>query len=620
MASLLAIAVVTTAIAPIYGQNQEEPESLLPPGFGSPAPSPAPPTPAPSAPAPAATPAPSPAQTAPAPAPSGPATGPVTPPTSSPVLPDVASEIAETDISPDDEAMEDALVTQDLAPSTLPARSRRTLGQVGLIGVNQGGFDSQSLSNVNGPYITSLLANIDKPIISRWGHILLRRVLVSDLQSPRGADDTAWIAARTRLLLNMGEASLARHLAQQVDAARYQGRLYNVARDAALASGDLTGFCPIANGGAAQSDDKEWQLVLAICASMSGNQSSARAQIDRALRNEVADEIDLLLAQKVIGAGANSRRAVTVNWDGVDRLTLWRFGLATATGSEPPESLYADTDRRFKAWRAENPAVALESRMRSADTAAAMGVLSNVALVDLYSMTFEEANAASTIRSRTVVLREAYRQFAPADRLAAIEQLWSDGSDGLERYGSQVLTARAAARFPVMSAYADSADGLVASMLSAGLDRNAVRWRSLVSEGSIAWGLIAVGQPSTGEQISEANLRSFADNDPSDNYRKTAFLVAGLAGLGRTESDIAEELAAEYGFALQKESRWQKALTQAAEANNAALTVLTAAVGLQAQDWSGMSPAHLFHIVRALDQVGLEAEARMIAAEAVTRA
>ena len=33
-----------------------------------------------------------------------------------------------------------------------------------------------------------------------------------------------------------------------------------------------------------------------------------------------------------------------------------------------------------------------------------------------------------------------------------------------------------------------------------------------------------------------------------------------------------------------------------------------------------MTPLHLYHIVRALDAVGMNAEARMIAAEAVARA
>ena len=44
------------------------------------------------------------------------------------------------------------------------------------------------------------------------------------------------------------------------------------------------------------------------------------------------------------------------------------------------------------------------------------------------------------------------------------------------------------------------------------------------------------------------------------------------------------------------------------------------AAGLQANNWSDIPPEHLYRIVRALRLVGLEPEARMIAAEAVSRA
>ena len=40
---------------------------------------------------------------------------------------------------------------------------------------------------------------------------------------------------------------------------------------------------------------------------------------------------------------------------------------------------------------------------------------------------------------------------------------------------------------------------------------------------------------------------------------------------------------------------------------------------MQGSGWDKMTARHLYHIVRALDRVGLDAEARMIAAEAVAR-
>jgi hypothetical protein len=43
-------------------------------------------------------------------------------------------------------------------------------------------------------------------------------------------------------------------------------------------------------------------------------------------------------------------------------------------------------------------------------------------------------------------------------------------------------------------------------------------------------------------------------------------------------------------------------------------------MGMQSSSWEGIPPRHLYHIVRAFRLAGREPEARMIAAEAVTRA
>jgi hypothetical protein len=40
---------------------------------------------------------------------------------------------------------------------------------------------------------------------------------------------------------------------------------------------------------------------------------------------------------------------------------------------------------------------------------------------------------------------------------------------------------------------------------------------------------------------------------------------------------------------------------------------------MQGTSWTQMTPLHLYHITAALTRVGLGAEARMIAAEAVAR-
>jgi hypothetical protein len=47
---------------------------------------------------------------------------------------------------------------------------------------------------------------------------------------------------------------------------------------------------------------------------------------------------------------------------------------------------------------------------------------------------------------------------------------------------------------------------------------------------------------------------------------------------------------------------------------------MLAGLGMQGDSWARMTPRYLYHIVSALNRVGLSAEARLIAAEAVARA
>nr|HMN55538.1 hypothetical protein [Sphingopyxis sp.] len=66
-------------------------------------------------------------------------------------------------------------------------------------------------------------------------------------------------------------------------------------------------------------------------------------------------------------------------------------------------------------------------------------------------------------------------------------------------------------------------------------------------------------------------------------------------------------------------SRWSRAIDAAAGRGEKASVALLAAVGMQTADWNRLPPVHLYHIVAALHRVGLDPEARMIAAEAMTR-
>lgn len=580
------------------------PESLLPPSFSTPAPAPAP--------APRQTSAPAPSQTAAPviqPQPGIPAAelpGDV-------VLPGDFPSIAELEKMEPDELDE----LFGLKPRyDVPPGAQRALRRVGVIGTGEGGFPSGSLAGQPASLVQAALAGTRGPLVSRWGHILLRRALTSRLDAPQGMDPVHFTALRAALLNRMGEGAAARALVQDVDSANFDALLTSAAFDAYLATGDIVGICPVARLKGDLIEDPQWELALSICAAFDGESRRSGRELDRALASGIAPRIDVLLAQRYAGAAGEGRRAVNVEWDGVDELTPWRLALARALGVEIPESLRSDTGSALMRNDVFYPAAPLLQRVAAADRAARDGVLSSAAMVDLYSQLWSDPETGESDKADAAQLREAYLAREPGDRLSAIRALWGNGEPD---YARQVLTAFAAARLPVDAALADDAAPLIASMLAAGLDRNAMRWGGAVEAGSAAWALLALAQPVRQGSVAQGAVGTFVDADESPDKRKSQFLVAGLAGLGRLDSDAASDLSGQLGFDLGRESKWSRAIDQAAGYGNATLVALLAGLGMQGSGWDKMTARHLFHIVRALDRAGLNAEARMIAAEAVAR-
>lgn len=580
------------------------PESLLPGQYDDPAPAPRPaPAPAPVPVAPAA-PGSSPVIQ---PLPGSNVTGPVAPVALPPNFPTLAELEAM-----DEDAIDELL---GLKPKfDIPPAARRAVREVGVIGADEGGFAPGLLDDQPPALIRAALAANRGPLVSRWGHILLRRALASRMDAPRGMNPVAFAALRAGLLNRMGEGQAARALVQDVDSANYDTALATAAFDAYLATGDVLGMCPVAQLKSTLRDDPEWRMTRWICASYAGSGREAERQLQRMLYYGEAPRIDALLAQRFAGAAGEGRREVNIEWDGVEELTPWRFALSRALGVDLPEGLRGEAGARYDLTEVLIPAAPLRDRVAAADRAGARGVLSSSAMVDLYSQLWAE-EIEDDARTRAAALREAYVAQDPAARLAAMQELWGDGSD----YGRQVLTAYAAARLPVSEALADDAGSIVGSMLAAGLDRNAMRWGAAVPEGGLAWALLALAQPQRRTPVGSGAVGSFIDDDDSDELRKSQFLVAGLAGLGRIDAGAVSNFSSQLNLNLNRESPWSRKIDRAAALDNPALVALLAGLGMQGSGWGRMTARHLYHIVRALDRVGLNAEARMIAAEAVAR-
>jgi len=594
---------------------QNAPESLLPPGFDDPTP----------APAPAPTPAPSPSTRTPAPSP-GPAS------VSTPVV----QQIPGAPAAPRPEALAAAKLPsleelEKMEPEELeealglkpkfdiPPAARRSMERIGLIDESEGGLPSWGLAGQDASLVRAAVAGNKGMLVSRWGHIMLRRALASRLDAPFPMNPADFAALRAALLLRMGEGDAARALVQDVDTGNFTPSLTSAAFDAYIATGDFTGICPAMTIHGGTRKDPQWELASAICGAYRGEGGTALSQLDRALSRGKMPKIDVLLAQKYAGAAGKAKRAVKIEWDDVSDMTPWRYGLTLAVGLEPPKKVMENAGPRYDYFAATAPMLGLASRAAAADRAAGAGVLSSAAMVDLYSQIYANSDITGDWASRADQLRNAYVAGEPAERLTAIKGLWDGGSGAPQRYSRQVLTAYAAARLPVEAGFAADAPDLIASMLTAGLDGNAARWAPQAESGSQAWALLALASPGQ-QNVDSGAISSYHDDDPSDEARKTAFLVAGLAGLGRISADTADDFAGQLEFDLRKQSKWSRLIEKAAEVKNPVLVALLAGVGMQGDSWAKMTPRYLFHIVSALKAVGMEAEARMIAAEAVARA
>ncbi|AWW74525.1 hypothetical protein CD351_08810 [Erythrobacter sp. KY5] len=599
---------------------QEAPESLLPPGFDDPAP-----TPTPSA-QPSALPTAAPAPAAPAAPGTAPVPG-VAPPPVPGDLPFVP-QLSEGELAgvPTLEELEDLSTDQlddllGLKPQfDIPPAARRALSQVGVLAPAEGGFPVGSFARQPESLVKAVLAGTKGPLVSRWGHILMRRALASRLAAPDGMDPVEFAALRAGVLNRMGEFAIARAIAQDVDTGNWDTAMTSQALTAYIATSDIVGACPAVRLQGSVREDPQWVMLQAICNAYAGEGALAASQLNSAQSREIAPEIDLLLAQRFAGAAGRGRGGTTVSWDGVEDLTPWRFALANAVGEDIPQAIIdnafsGDGAGYYQLASASAPMLPLAERALYAEQAASRGVLSSSAMVDLYAQIYSIEGIGGDAAGRAARLRDAYVASDPANRINAMRGLWGEGEPG---FAGMIATAYAAARIPPVQQSAYAADDLIASMLTAGLDRDAAAWSGLVEEGSLAWALIALSDPDA-EVASRQGIESFLSADESAGARKSAFLVAGLGGLGRLPGQGIAGWGDEVDVDFARQNRWSQVISRAAQVENAALVALLAGLGMQGESWAQMTPLHLYHIISALTRVGLEAEARMIAAEAVAR-
>ena len=503
-----------------------------------------------------------------------------------------------------------------------PGWARRDPWTVGAIRPSDAGLGDDAWGTTSGTFLSTLMRRMDTPLASRWLHIALRDALLAKLHAPADVHPVDWTAERAWLLLRLGEADAARLLVAGVDTDRFTPKMVQVAVQSALANADAPALCPLEDG-IRKYDANVLALVRAMCASLAGEPDNASAMIDQARRYGRIGGVDLALAEKVVGAGGNGGRSATIEWDPVDSLTAWRFGLATGTGMVIPDRLINGSPAQLRAFQARAPLLTPQQRLPSAQIAAGLGVFSSQTMVDLYSAIYDTTDPNDLSGSDAWQLRQAFVGKDRDTKLDAIRKLLGTGKDSLTREAARALVARAATLVEPDAKLAKDAPELISAMLAGGYDQAAARWIGAVgrmddADNDRCWAMLALAAPDIAD-VGTSRITSFIRRDNSRNHVRSALLVAGLAGLGRISADTANSLNRKYDLGLSHVTSWTKAIDAAAARGDGGTVLVLAGSGFQTPYFDRVPSSHMYRAIAALNRTGLGFDARMIAAEALSR-
>ena len=553
-----------------------------------------------------------------------PAQQPATQPTTAPAAtqPATSAPIAAGPGETGVQVVSNVTMSQPAPAIEYPSWARRDPSSVGMLNPVDFGLGKVPWGAANGAFLSTIMRRMDTPIASRWTHIALRNALLSRTRAPRLVHPVDWTAERAWLLLRMGEADAARLLVAGVDTDRFTPKMVQVAVQSALADGDPPALCPL-EPAMRKFERGVRPLVTAMCSSLAGEPQIAAAQIDDARRYGRVGGIDLALAEKVVGAGSNTGRTTTIEWEPVDHLSAWRFGLATATGLNVPKNLLENSTPQLRAFHARAALLEPADRLDSAFIAAGLGVFSSQSMVDLYSAIYDTTDATDLSESDAWKLRQAFVGKDRDTKLEAIRYFLNMEGNDWRKEGARAVVARAASLIEPDSDLQSDAPGLISAMLTAGYDKQAARWLDVVDDmddepGDACWAMLALAAPD-GTDISLSRLNGFIRRDKSENKVRSAFLVGGLAGLGRLSENNANSINRSNGFGLGRVTSWTKMIDAAAARRQTATVLLLAGSGMQTTEWQEVPAAHLYHSVGAMKRTGQNFAARMVAAEALSR-
>lgn len=503
----------------------------------------------------------------------------------------------------------------------------------GALGPGDGGFGADLWRGADGARLMRLMERAPAAARSPAVRELLRRALASAAAPPPGAwEHGAFLAARLDALLRLGAFEEAERTAE---AAGEAGALRPRA-EAAFWRGDLAAACALARAAARERAEPAWRRALALCQAIAGETETAALTL--ALLQDEAEEADLpwlRLAARLLG---QIESADAIFDDGQGFAASVAAGLLS--GAEAARGL-GPAAARAAALRVD---LDMDTRLAAAERAAALGALAPRRLAEIYSEaaleTGEDAGDPEGPRARALFFQAAAAADSDARRAALLASLWTPAPDGpgfapLAR--ATAGTLRAIAPGPDLAWFAPAA---IRAALAGGAAETAAAWYralSAAADGGDAaaatarWRAflpVAALGAATGLPWTERSAAQWWGATPEGPDAPGAEERAARAERGFTVIDALGRPVGADGWALFLDSPPASPTTlpniglrygmrDAARAGRVGEALLLAALVLGEEGPARASPLALGAVLRTLRALGLESEARAVAAEAL---
>lgn len=523
---------------------------------------------------------------------------------------------------------------------------------VGILDDQDGGLGLDMWASSERSLIERILPRLPVQTRSPVMQDLARRLLLTRAAVPEGpATVPSLLGLRVERLTAAGLLDKAGELLGLAGAGDEELAIATARLDALLLAGNLGSACSAADDLLRRDDHPRWLKIVAFCRQVNGDEAGAALALE--MMGEQGQDDPAYVALFDLVSGFGGPKAI----EGMDRLSLLSLAMLRAAGELPPAAAIGSADSTLFQAILELPGLDLDTRLGVAERAEMAGVISAAELAEIYGgVAFtpnQLANALSTASEypgpranallyqvaarqkiaavRAEILQTAWRLAEAGGKLATVARVHLDAVRSIEPSSELEWLAAAAARALLLAGDVERAESWL-EVLRQGDDVAATDSMDEVTAGepdepvllADLWPLFALAGAADSRVWPNNPLYAWWDSlatvPISERAAHANLVLTLLQAFGNEIPEIMWQQVMDGPLTelapMPAPPLW-RGLASAAAGGRVGETVLFALLVLDTPGPAGAHPVVLSSVILALKAVGLEADARRIALEAL---